>query len=239
MEPMIIIGDVHGSYEQLAPLLSSRFADGRKVVFVGDVVDRGPQSSKVIDLIIERQKSLGGTHLIRGNHEQALLDFIRGKDDTTFLRNGGLSTIASYYQDVPDNVLTAFRQDFPAAHLELINSSVTHLETSSLLISHMGYDPKHPLARDARSMTLVPHHEIFFHSGEPAAPLTVCGHYAQRNGKPFLSNSLICIDTGCGTFSNAPLSALLLPERLVVQSNREGKLSEWFCEVDAIEERRQ
>jgi serine/threonine protein phosphatase 1 len=240
MRPTIIIGDVHGSYEQLAPILSSDFATDRDVIFVGDLIDRGPHSSKVLDLIIERRRQPSGrVLLIRGNHEQALLDFIDGTDAATFLKNGGLSTIASYYRDVPDNVLSAFRQDFPMAHLDLVRSSVTHLETSEILISHMGYDPRNPLARDASSMTLVPHHDIFSHSGNPATPLTVCGHYAQKNAQPFISDSLICIDTGCGTFPSAPLSALLLPERTVVQSDAEGKLSEWSCEVDGAQECRQ
>lgn len=219
----MVVGDVHGSYEQLARLLDSRFTVGRHLVFIGDLIDRGPRSSDVLDLVARLATEWPlGVSVLRGNHEQALLEFLDGDNGVTFLRNGGMATVASYYPQAPPDVLKDFRESFPPEHLSLLRSSVTHMETREVLISHMGYDPRRPDARDLRAMVLEPHYELFQTRLERPVPLTVCGHYAQRGGRAFVSQSLICIDTGCGTTEGAPLSAVLLPERLIIQSDVEG-----------------
>ncbi|WP_432957679.1 metallophosphoesterase family protein [Micromonospora haikouensis] len=224
MSPQImVVGDVHGSYEQLARLVDSRFTIGRHLVFVGDLIDRGPRSSDVLGLVARLGAEWPfGVSVLRGNHEQALLEFLESGNRVTFLRNGGMATVASYYSQAPPNVLRDFRESFPPEHLSLLRASVTHIETREILISHMGYDPRRPDARDLRAMVLEPHYELFQNRLERPAQLTICGHYAQRGGRAFVSQSLICIDTGCGTTEGAPLSAVLLPERLIVQSNAEG-----------------
>ncbi|MFY1652458.1 metallophosphoesterase [Solwaraspora sp. WMMB762] len=222
---LMVVGDVHGSYAQLARLLDSRFSAGRRLVFVGDLIDRGPRTSDVLDLVARLVAEWPlGVSVLRGNHEQALLDFLDGNDAVTFLRNGGVATVASYYPQAPPNVLKVFRDSFPLEHLSLLRSTVTHLESPEYLISHMGYDPRRPNARDLRAMVLEPHFELFQTRLQPPVPLTVCGHYAQRGGRAFVSQSLICIDTGCGTTEGAPLSAVLLPERLIVQSDIGGEV---------------
>lgn len=222
---MMVVGDVHGSYEQLALLLQSPYTDGRHVVFIGDLIDRGPESSKVLDFVAEVSSEWPeGATILRGNHEQDLLDFIDSGQPGRFLHNGGLSTIASYYQSVPINVLRSFPHDFPEDHLSMLRSSTTYIETDSMLISHMGYDPTRPSVRDLDAMVLQPHYELF-HSGPPSlAKLTICGHYAQRAGRPYVSSALICVDTGCGTVPGAPLTAVLLPERVIVQANDQGEV---------------
>ncbi|WP_433389564.1 metallophosphoesterase [Micromonospora sp. KLBMP9576] len=221
----MIIGDVHGSYDQLARLLDSQFPLGRHVVFIGDLIDRGPRSSNVLDLVIQFASEWPqGASVLRGNHEQALLDFVETGDAARFLRNGGVSTIASYYVRVPSNVIQDFRENFPEEHLSLLRTSITHLETNEVLISHMGYDPQRPDSRDLRAMVLEPHYELFRHPVPPPVPLTVCGHYVQTDGRVFESGSLICVDTGCGVIEGAPLSAVLLPERLIVQSDTKGRV---------------
>ncbi|WP_432705221.1 metallophosphoesterase [Actinoplanes regularis] len=223
MQSLAVVGDVHGSYDQLKVLIESERLAGRHLIFVGDLIDRGPRTSEVLALVANLTETWQyGTSVIRGNHEQALLDFIDGKSPGSFLRNGGMATIASYYEQVPANVLQHFRETFPKDHLALLRSSILYFETPDLLISHMGYDPSNPGDRSIHSMTLEPHYEIFHESHTSPIPLVVCGHYAQKDGQPWMSQSLICIDTGCGTVQDAPLTALLLPERMIVQSNTEG-----------------
>jgi serine/threonine protein phosphatase 1 len=224
-QPMFVVGDVHGSYDQLARLLDSKYPVSRHLVFIGDLIDRGYDSSKVLDLIVQYRNSWPwGVSVLRGNHEQALLEFLDSGEATQFLRNGGLTTVASYYKSVPPGVMQAFRNDFPIHHRSLLASTMTHIETANVLISHMGYDPGRPNARDLRAMVLEPHHELFRLATEGPVSLVVCGHYAQEGGRPFESASLVCIDTGCGTVEGAPLTAILLPERKIVQSSKEGQV---------------
>ena len=222
---LAVIGDVHGRHDLLARMLDSRHLRGRHVVLVGDVIDRGPDSAKVLDLICELIDGWPpGATLLRGNHEQALLDFLDTGQAAAFLRNGGMHTVASYYTAVPRNVVAAFRQDLPEAHKTLLKSSATYLESEEVLVSHMGYDPSYPSARDLQAMVLDAHFDLF-QGPVGLQKFTVCGHYAQRGGQPYVTDSLICIDTGCGIFPNAPLSAVLLPERTIVQVEPEGRIA--------------
>ena len=68
-----VIGDVHGNYEELMDLLDKINPNLRqdKLIYLGDYIDRGPQSYKVIRFLIDLQNKYGKEHvvLLRGNHE--------------------------------------------------------------------------------------------------------------------------------------------------------------------------
>lgn len=93
-----IIGDVHGCIKTLESLLS-KLPKNEKVIFVGDLIDRGPGSKDVIQLIKEKNYDC-----IRGNHEDAMIDEILGfLDDPLLAKNsfwinkcGGFKTLESY-----------------------------------------------------------------------------------------------------------------------------------------------
>ena len=100
------IGDVHGRYDVLEPLLrdiaadvlATRPAERPLLVFLGDYVDRGPESRQVVDCILGLAAD-GAFEVapLKGNHEEALLQFL---DDpafaATWMEHGGGSTLASY-----------------------------------------------------------------------------------------------------------------------------------------------
>jgi serine/threonine protein phosphatase 1 len=222
-ERQIVIGDVHGSYNQLVRLLDSPHANDRHIVFVGDLIDRGPESNKVLDAAVELAAGWAqGVTLLRGNHEQSLLEFLKTGDASSFLKNGGLATVASYYDSVPPNVLTVFRREFPTSHLTFLQGSVMCIENDDVLISHMGYDPARPTMRDLDAMVLHAHQDLFRVPPPGPDKLTIFGHYAQSTRQPYLGPRLVCLDTGCGTFPGAPLTAMLLPEKEIVQVDSEG-----------------
>lgn len=98
---MIVIGDVHGCYKTLCALLDKLPDD--KITFAGDLMDRGPGSKQVVDLVMEK-----GYQCVLGNHEHMFLDFCgrnnyydetaRGKKEGPFVLNGGANTLLSYYK---------------------------------------------------------------------------------------------------------------------------------------------
>src|SRR5256885_137020 len=96
----LAIGDIHGCHRALACLLGCvRSAEADEFVFLGDYVDRGPASPKVIETLL----SLAKTHraiFLRGNHEAMMLD---GREDSLKANIwrccGGLETIESYASD--------------------------------------------------------------------------------------------------------------------------------------------
>lgn len=131
----IIIGDVHGHYDGLMQLLDVVApTEADRVYFLGDLIDRGPKSDKVLEFV----KSSGYTCLL-GNHEQMLLDaFPKGKRcEAAFhawVHSGGQSTLASY------NKLT-----IPEAQLEWLHTLPTHLDLGNIWLVHAGVHPAVPL----------------------------------------------------------------------------------------------
>jgi serine/threonine protein phosphatase 1 len=95
------VGDIHGESEMLSDLLAKLpLAPGDRVVFVGDYVDRGPDSKRVVDKLIAFSKDHTCEFLL-GNHESMFLDFLgwQGSEyfgGDAFLMNGGDRTLASY-----------------------------------------------------------------------------------------------------------------------------------------------
>ena len=97
------IGDIHGSLESLERLLEKINPDLPKdrLVFVGDYIDRGPQSKAVVDYIIRLQNLAppGQIVCLKGNHEAMFLDFLAGGPAEMFLFNGGMATLEDYWAD--------------------------------------------------------------------------------------------------------------------------------------------
>jgi len=95
------IGDIHGEREMLEELLASLpLAEEDSLVFMGDYVDRGPDSKGVVDTLLQVQKERRCVFLL-GNHESMFLSFLgwKRKEDfggDAFLMNGGDRTLASY-----------------------------------------------------------------------------------------------------------------------------------------------
>lgn len=87
---MIVIGDVHGCYNTLLALIAQLPKDS-DLCFVGDLIDRGPDSKKVLDFVIE-----GKHQCVLGNHELMMLDaFKESHSPYVWLNNGGWATICS------------------------------------------------------------------------------------------------------------------------------------------------
>lgn len=218
-ERVAVVGDVHG---MIVPL---RLAAGwildewdTDVVFVGDYINRGPDSYQVIEELVSLNAKLGSQlTLLLGNHELALLEFLEHGNDRSFLMHGGVATVFSYLQSqmlpIEDYPMSRFRDTFPETHLQLLQSMKLWYETNDLLVTHSGYNPLVPESRKAEDITLGRHPTIFDVHRDGPRPLVVFGHYAQRTAVPYMSENLICVDTGCGLSPQAPLTVLTLPDR--------------------------
>ncbi len=94
IERLAFIGDVHGDSARLSALLGS--IDSRRLVFLGDYVDRGTNSPEVVEILMDVATRQTNSIFLVGNHEIALLALLSGK--LSFLEKawmGGLSTIRS------------------------------------------------------------------------------------------------------------------------------------------------
>ena len=136
------VGDIHGELEKLDELLASLpLRDGDRLVFLGDYVDRGPDSHGVIERLVRFQRDWPCVFLL-GNHESMLLDFLGWTDRSyfggdAFLMNGGDRTLASYgYFDREQPDRETFR--LPKQHEDfLLSLELYHLEGDYLFV-HAG-----------------------------------------------------------------------------------------------------
>lgn len=211
-EPLAIVGDVHGCAERLRLTLEDLLNGDRRIVLVGDYIDRGPDSRSVLELLVEARRSLADRLvLLRGNHEVALLQMLEAGLPSAFLRHRGATTIRSYLPDPGPNVLEDFRHAFPRDHLRLLQETALYAQGPELLISHAGYNPVRPNSRSERDLTTGSWQRLL-EARRPPRPLVVVGHYTQPSGMPFRSEHLIGLDTGCGTLPSGPLTVFLHPD---------------------------
>lgn len=136
------VGDIHGEREALDALLASLplRADDR-FVFLGDYIDRGPDSRGVVDRLIALAKERPCTFLL-GNHESMFLDFLGWNGSAwfggdAFLANGGARTLVSYgYFDAADPHPRRFR--LSPDHLTFYRSLKLHHREGDYLFVHAG-----------------------------------------------------------------------------------------------------
>jgi serine/threonine protein phosphatase 1 len=141
------IGDIHGELGALCRLITEceRDADGRpmRLVFIGDYIDRGPDSRGVVDYIINLQSRLAVNAIcLRGNHEALALSAIDDLDTENWILNGGDMTLRSY------DVSSAL--ELPAAHVAWFRSLRLAFDDGLRFFVHAGINPARPLDRQDR-----------------------------------------------------------------------------------------
>lgn len=184
---LLAFGDIHGCRRALAALLREVApGEGDRLVFLGDYIDRGPDSAGVVDDLLELRARLPGTIFLRGNHEQMLLDLLAGDDPANFLFNGGAKTIASYE--------TRGLWPPPADHLAFFEQLPTFHATGPFIFVHAGLRPGLALQEQDPDDLLWIRHE-FLDSGYDWGKTVVFGHTPRE--EPLLATNRIGLDTGC------------------------------------------
>ena len=187
----IAIGDIHGhsiALKALIGLIEVQQSD--TIVFLGDYIDRGPDSRGVIEQVIRLADRCHVVALM-GNHEEMLLSAKAGNRSLkTWLSNGGDAALMSYGTE---NDLSCIPQD----HINFFQGLRRVHESEEHFFIHANYAPNWRLeehdSNTAMWMSLSdipgPHY-----SGK----IAVLGHTPQPDGKILDLGHLICIDTGCG-----------------------------------------
>lgn len=214
-ERLAFIGDIHADSMRLSALVAK--LDGRRLVFLGDYVDHGPNSCEVVRILVEMASREPNPVFLLGNHEIGLLSFLSGK--LSFLEYawmGGLSTIRSYIGKAVGDVRVELKTAMPRPHWEFLSSCKPFFETDQFVASHAGINPACPENRELAEIVLGRHPSLF-HDNLRVKKLVICGHYLQTTLAPFMSSSVICLNTGCGTIEG-PVTALLYPEMTILQA---------------------
>jgi serine/threonine protein phosphatase 1 len=221
-ELVYAIGDIHGRSDLLAALLQQIADDAaasgvgrRSLVFVGDYIDRGPDSRGVIEELLYALPEGFATHFLKGNHEAIMLDFVEDPACLGhWLANGAEATLKSYGVDVvtlvrkgaePEIWRTAFLALLPAEHRAFFDSLELAVSLGDYLFVHAGVRPGVPLdAQDPNDLIWI--RGEFLRSEVDFGKVVVHGHTPMA--LPDMRVNRIGIDTGA-VFTNR-LTALRL-----------------------------
>jgi serine/threonine protein phosphatase 1 len=214
------IGDVHGRLDLLGEIFSRIDADLKAdpaprvlQVLLGDYVDRGPSSRKVIDLLISRGRA-HEMHCLKGNHEVLLLRFLENPETfTTWKRVGGVETLESYglspllkeFSPNPSELASYFDLALPNSHRQFLAQLKTSFEFGDFFFTHAGVRPGIALENQRERDLLWIRREFLTHQRE-FGKIIVHGHTPVA--KPEVLNNRINIDTGA--FATGCLTCLKL-----------------------------
>jgi len=193
MGRIFAVGDIHGCLDQLKEMISLLDIDRNQdtLVFIGDYIDRGPDSKGVLDFILELKKEMKTVVCLRGNHEEMFLDFyLEQKNGPLFLLNGGRNTLSSYRMKKTDQ---GYAARLPDAHLHFLKTLPLYFEAGNFLFVHAGLRPGIPLKKqDPHDLLWI--RDEFFLSHADFPKVVVFGHTPFP--RPFLMENKIGIDTG-------------------------------------------
>ena len=224
--PFDIIGDVHGCFDELHSLLTTlgyeinsgyevRHPDGRKAVFLGDLVDRGPKVPEVLKLVMSMRES-GHALAVPGNHDTKLMRKLHGRDVQI---THGLAESLKQLEDEPP--------EFKEQVASFIDSLVSHyvLDDGRLVVAHAGLKEELQGRGSRRVRDFALYGETTGETDEFGLPVrynwaaeyrgranVVYGHTPVL--EPEWLNGTICIDTGC--VFGGKLTALRYPEKDLV-----------------------
>lgn len=208
-DKIVAIGDVHGCANTLKALWKKleSFEDYIHL-FVGDYIDRGPDSKEVVNFLLN-VKNDRKTVFLRGNHEVMLLEALETGNSRNWMINGGQATLDSYGK-------SATLGDIPDDHIEFFRKTRLYYETENYFFVHAGIPPTLSV-KESKEMSSA--HNYFFwgrdHLNAFAPPwekTVVFGHTPQQF--PIQQRGMIGIDTGC-VYNRAglgKLTAVRLPE---------------------------
>ncbi|MFU8819147.1 MAG: metallophosphoesterase family protein [Desulfurivibrio sp.] len=206
MRRTFAIGDIHGCRPLLAGLLKKIRPDSDQdtLIILGDFINRGPDSRGTVELLLELKRQFRHLILLRGNHEQMLLDFLDGRNQGLFLAVGGRETLASYGADPSTAASTAW---LPPEHLALLADLPTCYENEHGIYVHAGLQPGVNLAGQS-SEWLLWARDDFIESDHDFGKRVIFGHTPFAD--PLVMANKIGIDTGA--VYGGRLTCLLLPE---------------------------
>ena len=217
-----VIGDIHGCFDELLELLDlikeDILAEGpgpKYIVFLGDLMDRGPKSFEVIDYLSKYAPDFATPIYLMGNHEEVFLKVLSGSTGalSSWFEFGGRSCVRSYGVEnlgeiliSPDNLLFRIQDKVPKSHINFIESFQETFQFGPYLCVHAGIKPRVAIEKQStRDLRWIRKEFIKYTKQHPF--IIVHGHTIVGD-VPEIHSNRIAVDTG--TYDGGPLTAVKL-----------------------------
>ncbi|KFF26978.1 metallophosphoesterase family protein [Chryseobacterium vrystaatense] len=179
-----IIGDVHGCFYTLEELIKYWNTENEYLIFLGDLIDRGNYSSKVVEKCMELQKSYINCIVLKGNHEYEFIEYCEKGENLNWTRQCGEKTL----------------DDFNRNHInygqirDWFKSLPLKYETDFLMITHAGISETENPYNESHDDSVLWNRKDLKNIGK----LQIHGHTPLKAGKPLFNDhsKSINIDTG-------------------------------------------
>ena len=176
MISLLAIGDIHGCFDQARTLIDQTHTD-QQLIFLGDYIDRGPQSKEVLAYV--QEKVAAGAIALKGNHEDLFMQFMNKPDynASLYLPQGGYQTFLSYGYKImePASVAKSFLSTFHEDY-EFIAKLPLYHETEDFIFVHAGVSPFVDDWRDTSPEDFLWIREWFHNSPNFSGKRVVFGH---------------------------------------------------------------
>ncbi|MDX2227172.1 MAG: metallophosphoesterase family protein [Verrucomicrobiae bacterium] len=188
----LAIGDIHGCLKALTSLIGFVGPTAQdRLVFLGDYIDRGPDSKGVIDWLIDEKRRRGKKLItLRGNHEVMLLG---SRTTPNLFMNwrsfGGLEMLESYgVNNTHDWV-----EHIPREHWDFFEATLPYFESNSHIFVHGGIEPDVEMQNQPDMVLYWQRFENF--GPHDSGKTVVCGHTSQKSGEIAQRPGSLCVDT--------------------------------------------
>lgn len=230
---MYVIGDVHGCYLTLTSLIN-RIGKDNEIISVGDLVDKGPDTCKVLDYV----QTLPNFKMVLGNHEEKFIEhmemYLNGIDVSCSIwynKWGGFESISSY------NHIESKREKFRKIreHLDFLKKQpyYIYLEDKKIFITHGFALPYFEKRDEINTDNLVKieftcnrlnsiHFDLLNKQNleylNSLNVLNIFGHDAHKDVK--FKNNYICLDTGC-VYNNKLSAYNIISKEIIFEKNKD------------------
>ncbi|MCA9877235.1 MAG: serine/threonine protein phosphatase [Thermomicrobiales bacterium] len=228
-----VFSDIHGCYDELMALYRQLplQPERDRVIFLGDYIDRGPASRRVLEQVMAWQQRYPHWVFLGGNHEDMMLDALHNDGrhyDTYFdiaevwFASGGAATYRSYLpageqRDATD--LVHAREIIPEEHRAWCASLPLHFEDDGYIYVHGGVKPGRTPA-ETDPFDLIWLRDEFLESTYDWGKKIIHGHTPTRSLEPEVYANRICIDTALCYAPNNKLTAVELPAETFYSQSR-------------------
>jgi len=229
---LYVVGDIHGRYDLLSKIIDLIESNAKKhknkekkVIFLGDYVDRGLDSKKVVERLTQGFDHNIKPIFLRGNHEEKMIDLLDGDISIapSFFRFGGVATCASYGIKISpkmndkDYVKAAkeFIKKVPDHHKTFLDDTIFSISFGDYYFVHAGARPEVSL-NEQKPIDQLWIRKDFMSSSYKFEKMIIHGHTI--SDKPDVKPNRIGIDTGA--YATGQLTCLVLDgtKRMIIKT---------------------